>query len=256
MGRLDGRVVATTRDGDPEDTLVRRLVADGARVLIWPTLITEGPRDPGPLAAAAAALRTYDWVAFTSPRAVSALAERTAPPGDTPRVAAVGDATASALAARGWTVHVVASGQGAGALVDAMAAAGGLDGARVLFPASSLARPVLEESLRARGARVERVEAYHVRSAPPDAARVRADLADGVDVVTFASPSAVNSLAHTLDGDLAGGLAGTGVAAIGSTTAQALEELGVRDVEIGPRAGMGGLVDACVKLTTRHPRTA
>lgn len=254
-GRLDGRVVATTRDGDPGDPLVRSLVADGARVLIWPTLVVEPPRDPAPLEEAARSLATYGWIAFTSPRAVSALAHRCGPPGKTPRVAAVGKATASALEARGWRVDVVAGGEGASALAEAMAAAAELGGARVLFPASSLARPVLEESLRAHGADVHRVEAYHVRAAPPDPAQVRADLASGVDVVTFASPSAVRSLAEAL-GDLAGGLAGTGVAAIGGTTARALAELGVPDVEVGPKSGVEGLVDACVQLTNKEPETA
>lgn len=253
-GRLDGRVVATTRDGDPEDPLIRGLAADGARVLVWPTLLVEGPRDPRPLADAARALSTYDWVAFTSARAVVSLADLTSPPEGAPSVAAVGEATASALEVRGWRVGVVSGGHGAGALAEAMAEAAALDGARVLFPASSLARPVLEESLSHYGAHVHRVEAYHVRAVPPDGAQVRADLASGVDVVTFASPSAVHSLAEALGGDLAGGLAGAAVAAIGTTTAGALEELGVRNVEIGPTASMDGLVEACVTLAKRHPR--
>lgn len=259
MGRLDGCVVATTRDGDPEDTLVQRLEADGARVLLWPTLVTEGPRDATPLTRAVEGLASYDWIAFTSARAASALVDLAVAPANEPRkprVAAVGEATSAALKARGWTVDVVASGHGAAALVDAMAAVAELDGARVLFPASSLARPTLEEELGVRHARVDRVEAYHVRTAPPEHGRIRADLDAGVDVVTFASPSAVRALAETFGGDLPGGLAGTGVAAIGRTTAHALEELGVQDVEVAPRPGMDGLVDACVTLTNRQPRKA
>jgi uroporphyrinogen-III synthase len=91
---------------------------------------------------------------------------------------------------------------------------------------------------------------------PPDGARVRADLALGVDVVTFASPSAVRALATALDDDLPTALEGTGVAAIGKTTAAALDDLGVRDVAIGPRAGMDGLVEACIERTNRQPRNA
>lgn len=253
-GRLDGRVVATTRDDDPEDPLVRGLAADGARVLVWPTFVAEGPADPRPLEAATRTLATYDWVAFTSARSVAALAGLIAPPHGTPKIAAVGEATARALMACGWTADLVARGQGAEALAEAMDVAAELDGARVLFPASSLARSTLEDALATRGARVQRVEAYRVRAVPPDATRVWADLASGVDVVTFASPSAVYSLAEALGGDLAGGLAGTEVAAIGATTARALEELGVREIELAARASMDGLVDACVTLANRHPR--
>jgi uroporphyrinogen-III synthase len=255
MGRLDGRVVATTRAADPDDSLVTRLVAEGARVVMWPTIATDEPEDARPLAEAARSLEAYDWVAFTSRRAVQALASHAGPPvGGRPRIAAVGDATAAALAKEGWPADVVASGEGARALAEAMDADAPVKGRRILFPASSLARPTLEDALRAKGAEVDRVEAYRTCTVPPDAARVRADLASGVDVVTFASPSAVQALEEALGGDLRAAMGSTSVAAIGRTTAGALEERGVRDVAIGNEAGMDGLVNACVTLMNRDPR--
>jgi len=256
MGRLDGQVIATTRAADPGDALVARLVAEGARVLTWPTIATDGPRDPRPLMDAALSLDAYDWVAFTSPRGVHALAGHARAPEGRPRVAAVGSATAVALADRGWPTDVVADGEGARALAEAMDACAPVKGRRVLFPASSLARATLEEALGSMGARVDRVEAYHTRMTPPDAAVVRADLASGVDVVAFASPSAVQALREALGGDLRTALGATGVAAIGRTTADALATVGIRDVEIGATAGMDGLVNACVTLTNRNSRTA
>jgi uroporphyrinogen III methyltransferase/synthase len=254
MGRLHGRVVATTRAADPEDALVKRLLAEGARVVVWPTIATDDPEDAGPLMGAARSLEAYDWVVFTSPRAVQALVIHAQPRlGGRPRIAAVGDATAAALVKEGWPADVVAGGEGARALAEAMDADGLARGDRVLFPASSLARSTLEDALRAKGAEVDRVEAYRTRVVPPDAARVRADLASGVDVVTFASPSAVQAMSEAL-GDLPAALGPTRVAAIGRTTADALGERGVRDVEIGTEPGMGGLVNACVTLTNRDPR--
>ncbi|MCG6957862.1 MAG: uroporphyrinogen-III synthase, partial [Gemmatimonadetes bacterium] len=224
MGRLDGRVVATTRAADPGDALVARLLAEGARVVTWPTIATEEPEDARPLVEAARSLQAYDWVAFTSPRAVQALAVHARPPvGGRPRIAAVGDATAAALAKEGWPADVVAGGEGARALAETMDAGGPVRGRRILFPAGSLARSTLEDALRAKGAEVERVEAYRTRMVPPDALRVRADLASGVDVVTFASPSAVQALAEALQGDLPAALGAARVAAIGRTTADALE---------------------------------
>lgn len=246
MGRLDARVVATTRAGDPEDSLVRLLEEEGAKVLVWPTLTLDGPADPGPLRRAARALDDYDWVVFTSARAVPALAALSSLPGDGTRVAAVGEATASAVERAGWRVDLTGGGEGAQTLVEAMAASATLEGSRVLFPAGSLARVVVEEELGALGARVDRVEAYRTRQTPPDANGVRADLRRGVDVVTFASPSAVHSLAEALDGDLRGALQGVPVAAIGRTTADALVELGIADVETSTGGGMAGLVEACV----------
>jgi uroporphyrinogen-III synthase len=251
MGRLDGSVIATTRESGSQDALVQRLRDEGARVLVWPTLVTEGPRDPEPLRAAADELARYDWVIFTSARAVPGLSELVPNPPRSVCVAVVGEATAAAVREHGWKVTVTGGGTGARGLAETVSEFASLDGARVLFPAGSLARPVLEEELRALGARVDRVEAYHTRETPPDGRLVREDLAAGVDVVTFASPSAVRSLSQALDDDLAGALSGVGVAAIGRTTADALEELGVADVEVGGRAGMAGLVDACVTLVQR-----
>jgi uroporphyrinogen-III synthase len=255
MGRLDGRVVATTRAADPEDALVTRLLAEGARVVIWPTIAIDEPQDAQPLLDAAGSLEAYDWVAFTSPRGVRALAAHAPPPqAGRPRVAAVGGATAAALAKAGWPADVVASGEGARALAETMDAGGPVRGRRILFPAGSLARSTLEDALRVKGAEVDRVEAYRTLMVPPDAARVRADLGSGVDVVTFASPSAVQALSEALGADLPAALGAARVAAIGRTTADALRERGVRNVEIGVAAGLDGLVDACVTLTNRDPR--
>jgi len=251
MGRLDGSVVATTRESGAEDSLVVQLRNEGARVRVWPTLVTEGPRDPEPLREAAGGLSGYDWVIFTSARAVPTISALVPRPPHSICIAAVGKATAEALRGHGWKVTVTGKGSGARGLAETVSEFASLDGARVLFPAGSLARSVLEEELEALGARVDRVEAYHTREAPPDGSLVRKDLADGVDVVTFASPSAVRSLSQALDGNLVEALEGVGVAAIGRTTGAALEELGFHDVEIGARAGMAGLVDACAALVQR-----
>jgi uroporphyrinogen-III synthase len=148
----------------------------------------------------------------------------------------------------------VANGEGARSLAEAMDADDPVRGRRILFPASSLARSTLEEALRDKGAQVDRVDAYRTRTVPPDAVRVRADLASGVDVVTFASPSAVQALSEALGADLPAALGAARVAAIGRTTADALRERGVRNVEIGVEAGVNGLVNACVTLTNRDPR--
>jgi uroporphyrinogen-III synthase len=253
MSRLSGRVVATTRDGDPDDPLARALEAEGARVVAWPTIAFEPPSDPEAVAGALERLEAggYDWVVFTSARAVDALGGAGAVP-DSVRVAAVGEATARALTRAGRSVDVVGAGD-ASALVDAVAAEGSLAGARVLFPAASRAGEGLEEGLAGLGARVERVEAYRTVLVPPDRARVRTDLHAGVDVVTFASPSAVASLARALGDEWPSALDGIGVAAIGPSTRRAVADHGVRleRVEMPERPGVEGLVEACVACIER-----
>ncbi len=226
---LAGVRVVTTRGASGDDRLRALLEAAGARVLAWPTAEYPPPREPGPLEAARARLdRRFDWLVFTSARAVAAMGEGRAARASTsagdaargggpaaesigpapaaggpvpiPRVAVVGPATARAATDAGWTVAVEGRGPGARGLAARVAATCPLAGARVLFPAASGAAPTVEEEFTALGARVTRVEAYRTVVTPPPAGRVRADLAAGVDAVTFASPSAVEAVAAALDG--------------------------------------------------------
>ena len=265
---LAGVRVVTTRSASGEDRLRALLEMAGARVLAWPTSEYPPPRDPSPLDAALARLGRFDWVVFTSARAVAAVGEGRAtmapaaggPP--TPRVVAVGPATARAATEAGWTVAVEGRGPGARGLAARVAATFPVAGARVLFPAASGAGPTLEEEFTALGARVTRVEAYRTVVTPPPAERVRADLAAGVDAVTFASPSAVEAVDRALGGDpaprgpahpahageLARALTGIAVACIGPTTAAALERRGVADVRVAAAATLEGVVEALVEL--------
>ncbi len=248
MKRLDGRVVATTRDGQAADPLVAGLERVGATVLVWPTMAFEGPADGAPLERALADLSTWDWVVVTSARGVYAVADRLEAPPDRPAVAAVGAATAEAARSRGWSVDTVGDGHGAAGVVEALARSRQLAGARVLFPAASGAAGTLEEGLARAGARVHRVEAYRTVATPPDAVRVHADLARGVDAVTFASPSAVASLAAALDHDLGAALQGSPCVAIGPTTSAALRRAGVADPVVAADSSLVALVEACASL--------
>ena len=248
-GRLSGVVVATTRDEDPEDSLTPALAREGARVVAWPCLSFGEPRDPAALQSALARLDAFAWVAFTSGRAVPVVARLASWRSPGPRVAAVGEGTAAALRRHGWPVHLVGEGDGAEGLVRAMAAAGDLRGARVLFPAGSMARPELERGLAALGAEVHRVEAYRTVASPPDRAAVRGDLARGVDAVVFASPSAVRGLGESLGGGMAQDLAGCVSIAIGHTTADALSAAGVAPVMVADTRTLEGLVEACGRAT-------
>ena len=234
--RLAGKVVATTRDEDALDPLLLALREEGAHVRVWPTRVFQEPEDDGPLNDALDHLDDYDWLAFTSPRAVPPAVQARSWKAGFGRVAAVGETTARALRAGGWPVHVEGEGGGAGGLARAMAAAGDIAGARVLFLAGSLASHELEGELGRLGARVERVETYRTVVTPPDGEVVRDDLSRGVSAVVFASPSAVEGLAVALDDALVPSLEGAAVVAIGPTTASALAERGVHGTRRGRRA--------------------
>jgi uroporphyrinogen-III synthase len=225
---LAGVGVVVTRAGGYDEELTRLLRARGAIVLRWPTVEWAPPADAAPLEAALGRIGAFDWVVFTSPRAVEAVAGRLPTWPDGVRLAAVGQATARAAALCDWPVTLVPRTQTAAALVAALAAEGLGPGSRILFPASEIARDTLPAGLEALGAEVARVTAYRTLPAEVDAAACAATLEAGrVAVVSFASPSAVEGLRAALGDALFARLArDVALAAIGPTTAAALRAAG------------------------------
>jgi uroporphyrinogen-III synthase len=187
-------------------------------------------------------LDSYDWVAFTSVRALEAVARAAQthgwswPPDS--RAAAVGNRTADELQAQGWMPECVSETSTAHGLVECLGRRG-LLGARVLFPSSALADTVVPDGLRALGAQVDVVPAYTTEpiwtQAPeklPLLARDLDALLRGGCVVTYASPSAVRAAC-----DLAAAascldrLRAAPAVALGPTTAAAARDLGLHCVE-------------------------
>ena len=98
----------------------------------------------------------YAWLVVTSATAVTVLAGRVPSLPSGLLVAAVGEPTARAARAAGWSVDLVPRDASAAALVAALPATDGT----VLFPRSEIAAPTLVDGLRARGIAVDDVEAY------------------------------------------------------------------------------------------------
>lgn len=233
MSALAGRVVVVTRPREQARGLCDALEGRGARTVLFPTIAPRPLADPGRVDAVVGGLAAYAWIVFTSANAVRFFGERldaagaALPPGV--RVAAVGPATARALAGRGLPVHAVPEEFRGGRVAEAL---GAVAGRHVLLPRADLGREETVEALRARGAVVHDLTVYHTAPAAPDPEGRRA-LDAGVDAVTFTSPSAARNFA-TLLGDRAIPLLhGTVVACIGPSTADAVRALGVA-VQVQP----------------------
>ena len=212
------------RDG-PLSTELRNL---GLPVLLWPAVTVE-MAETGPLEAALADITSFQWIVFASRHAVAAVTDLMATPPLGVRIAAVGQATAQVLRQRGWPVDLLPTEANAAALVDAFAAAPAVEGARILFPASSRALPTIAAGLKQLGANVTQVEAYRTESSNAlDVENCRTWIARGtIGAVTFASPSAVDELEHALGKDDFDRLLSAAAAvAIGPTTARALTDRG------------------------------
>ena len=238
--------VVVTRSESRDGPLSSELRNLGLPVLLWPAVTVE-MTETGPLQAALANITSFQWIVFASRHAVAAVTDLVATPPAGVRIAAVGQATAQVLRQRGWPVDLLPTEANAAALVDAFAAASAtatasatagagtnaaapaVEGARILFPASSRALPTIAAGLKQLGAEVLQVEAYRTESSNAlDVENCRSWIARGnIGAVTFASPSAVDELEHALGKDDFDRLLSSAAAvAIGPTTAKALTERG------------------------------
>ena len=247
--------VAVTRDEPVDGPLTSALREQGLEAVACPVLFEAPPDDPGPLARAASALERYDWVMVASSRAARALLEarRGRPWPRSVRAAAVGASSAAALHGGGVPHIVTARGEGAAALLEPLRATGGWEGVRVLVPRSAEGLPTLPEGLRAMGAVVDEVEAYRMASPPPQATAARWRAA-AADAVVFASPSAVRTLIAAVGPQAFTSIA---IAAIGATTAAALEPFGLAAI-VPPHADFAALAATLamsLRAPARHRRT-
>ena len=245
--RIPGIVV--TRGEAPDGPLTQILLDRGARVLQWGSIAFAPPEDPAPLLDALRELCAFHWICFSSPRAVEAVVSRVPEPPEGVRTAVVGPSTAKDLLDAGWPVDRVPDDPSAVGMVEAFREAGDAPGARVFFPASAIAREVVPKGLTALGAQVHQVTAYQMVMLPLDAGACGAAFDRGeVQVVTFASPSAMEGLKAGLGQELFLRLAeDTPAAAMGTTTAGALEDAGWQRIQVATEATLEGLAEAALQ---------
>ena len=275
---LSGRVVLLPRLKE-RDRIASALERAGAMVLRAAVTRTV----PGEAAALEATARRIAegeaaWLVLTSARTVEALAPYllaeagvgsatwghglhqdpgTPDPHNSPstpaipplRVAVVGPATARAwteltgtapdLVARGSATALLKEPELAGPLPAPNAAR------RVLLPASALADPALAEGLRRAGWVVEQVAAYTTVTAdahdlPPDLEHRWAT--GGVDAVVLTAPSTTRAVLELLGPPPQG----TGLVAIGATTAAATRKLGLTVAAVAPSPTPEGVLQATI----------
>ncbi len=223
-----------TRDEDARDgRLGDALRALGVPVLHWSTTSLEPPEDPAALRRLADTAGDYDWILFTSRRALEAVAGVVGRAPGGPGVAVVGEKTARAAREAGWPPDLVAEGTGealARAVLERAGPAAAGRRLRVLYPTTPRAADTIPVLFGEAGHAVDRVEAYRTELDELDAVAC-AELIDtgAVGVVTFTSPSAVEGLARALPAEVLERLRERAAAAvIGPTTGEAAEAAGWR----------------------------
>jgi uroporphyrinogen III methyltransferase/synthase len=243
---LFGRRIVVTRPRHEAGTLSTQLAELGADPLELPAIRLVGPADGGAgLREAAAALRQgrYQWVVFTSARAVSPLLAEVpdARAFARTRIAAIGPGTAAELGRHFLVADLVPGQFVAEALVGAFPQG---DGGRVLLPRAAAARDVLPRGLQAKGWTVDVVEAYRTQRELPSSAQLQA--ASGADAITFTSSSTVTSYLSMV-GDTA---VPPVVACIGPVTASTARHAGLAVDVVAVEHTTGGLIAALVEHFT------
>lgn len=253
---LAGRRVLVTRAAHQAGKLSEGLRALGAIPVEVPVLEIQPPEDFAPLDAALAALPTYDWLILTSANTVRALAARAAElsislrDGTGVKVAAIGEATASAAWSEGLRITLTPESYVAESLVAALS--GQVAAQRILLARAAVARDVIPDALRAAGAEVDVVDAY--RNAMPETApaKLRGAMASGVDAATFTSSSSVTHLrAAAQAAGLGWPFAGVAAVSIGPITSVTLRDSGWAPAIEAERSDVPGLIAAMVQFFRR-----
>jgi hydroxymethylbilane synthase len=188
--------VLVTRAATQAGPLAEALFEAGVDVAAIPTIELRATSPGGDLDAAVARLADYDWIVVTSTNGASAAlaaATRVGVDPATGRWAAVGSATAGILAADGVPVALTPARASGDGIAEELPVG---DGDRVLLARADIADGRLPERLRARGAVVDEVVAYHTVEAPEssrDALR-EAFAAGPFDAIVFTSGSTVRGL--------------------------------------------------------------
>lgn len=236
-----------------------RLLELGATVVEIPAIAVAPPEDTTVFDSALARLDGYDWLIFTSANAVQALAERLETlgrpvtlPMPRPRIASVGPATSAVIAerfaGRAADVQPKSAFRAEGLL--AAFAETPLDGQRFLLPVADRARDVLAAGLRASGANVETLVAYRTVMPPDLPDRIAAQIAGGVDLALFASPSAVENFA-TAAGE---GVRGLATVVMGPITERAARDLGLDVRDVASPSTLEGLIAATLRAFAEERR--
>lgn len=194
---LTGSTVLVTRPEPQAHTLAQTIASFGGEAIVFPTVAIE-PREP---AALDPSDESADWVIFVSVHAVEHGA-RFVQKSSTTRIAAIGKATASALAAASLSADVIPDAPFTSEALLAHADFKPEPGHRILIVRGEGGRETLRETLSARGAHVTVLEVYRRVLPNVSAERVAAletRWADeGIDAVTATSLETYSNLLELL----------------------------------------------------------
>ncbi len=253
-GNLAGLRVVVTREESDGESFANAIRALQGVPIACPSIEIRFRNPPG-FDEALQQLWRFDWIVFTSRNSLRAVLSRLDKLGLEPvealskiAVAAVGVSTARELESAGIVVDLVPACHSASSLGREIVERG-VEGALILFPASTIARRDLPGLLRGAGAGVVEFGVYETGRLSDLPAGCRTALCHGeADVLTFFSPSSVRNFYQLAGEAMARSLPAI---CIGATTANALVDLGVADPIIASEASVPGMTRALLEFGPR-----
>ncbi len=225
--RIQNVVITRSKKGNAE--LAANLRQRGFNPIAVDTISFLPPKSWTGIDASLRALRSYDWVVFTSVTGVEVFAQRMdelsleLPRGERPSFAAVGKSTAGALSKLGGSGAFIPSVYLTQKLAEELPIA---RGRRALVLRADIADPALSETLKKRGFEVTEFPVYRTEYGGADG-DVRLD---GADLIVFASPSSVGGFCMKASASKLDSYRALRVACIGPVTAKAARDHGFNNI--------------------------
>jgi len=253
---LKGRRIVVTRPLKQAIRFSESLTNLGSQVIQMPTVEISDPSDFQDLDRSVRCLPDFDWVVFTSGNAIRFFIESAKRTGisvveslSNTGVCCVGPETARLCENYGINVEAVPMIHTGESIVELFRSRGDLSGKKFLIPSGSEARLTVSEGLEGLGARVSVILAYETLPVLQVPSETLTNVQAGVDLLTFTSPSTVQSF-H----DLVRGEAYAPAAVIGPVTSEEAEKLGYEVVVQATEHSTSGMLRSIIQYFTNNAK--
>lgn len=254
---LHGEGVLVTRPVEQAHKLCRLIETCGGRPVVFPALEIRPPADPALARALLSDPEGWDLLIFISGNAVS-FAQRllgASPLPRRPRLAAVGQATARALADAWRAPDLVPSERFDSEALLAMPELQSLAGRRVLIVRGRGGRGLLGEALAARGAEVSYAEVYQRVRPEADPAPLLRRWSSDIRWVTATSNEVLQNLLAVLGPEGASLLRRTPLVVISPRMGEEARRLGFTHIRVAAQAGDEAILAALCGASPAEPQT-
>ncbi len=238
---LEGKKILLTRPKDQNPEWADRLELIGAIPVIFPLIEISAPEGSTEMEEVLAQMYQYDWVVFTSINAARyslEITNRILLMSHKVYIAAIGSKTAAYLEGHGLEVDfmpLIFTSANLSEEID------DIRNKKILLPRTNIADDDLANELRQKGATIKEITVYntHIVNDKHDSLQQVAD--EGLDVITFASPSAIEAFC-----DMKIDKKKAKIACIGPVTAGKALQLGLKVDIVAEKYTTEGLTEAMI----------